>query len=234
MLYNAAMKTFAQKKARAEKIAEMLIEMYPRRKTVLNFKTNWECLVAVQLSAQCTDKRVNIVTPALFKAYPRVEDYAKAGVNADGSANVTGIRDFEDAIRSTGFYHNKAKNILAAAQIVVEKFGGELPSTMDELLTLPGVARKSANVILFNAFDKIEGIAVDTHVIRITKLLGLISKNAEGNPIKIERELMALLPRKHWALFSLLLAEHGREICVARRPKHSECKLNKICPSAEG
>jgi len=244
---NFVKETVKQKSARATKIAEALLKMYPRRKTVLTFGNPWECLVAVQLSAQCTDKRVNIVTPALFERYPRVEDYAIAGSTADG------VRGFEKMIHSTGFYHNKARNILNAAVMVVEKFKGKVPATMSELLTLPGIARKSANVILFNAFDLIEGVAVDTHVKRITNLLGLISPDADkggtksgvdpgragasantgaGDPVKIEKELMKLLPRKHWALFSLLITEHGREICIARRPKCKECKLNKMCPGA--
>lgn len=238
--------TFEKKSARAKKIAEALLKMYSRRKTVLTFSNPWECLVAVQLSAQCTDKRVNIVTPALFAKYPRVEDYAIAGSTAEG------VREFEEMIHSTGFYHNKARNILGAAVMVVEKFKGKVPKTMKELLTLPGVARKTANVILFNAFGLVEGVAVDTHVKRITNLLGLISSEAAkggaksggagavrvsggagaGDPVKIEKELMKLLPRKHWALFSLLITEHGREICIARKPKCKECKLNKMCPGA--
>lgn len=218
--------SFVAKSARAVVIAEALQKMYPRRKTVLTFSNPWECLVAVQLSAQCTDKRVNIVTPALFARYPRVTDYAVAGSSASG------VSEFEEMIHSTGFYHNKTKNILGASVIVVEKFGGVVPATMKELLTLPGVARKSANVILFNAFGLVEGVAVDTHVMRITKLLGLITPDAFGDPVKIERELMELLPKKYWALFSLLVTEHGREICIANRPRCKECKLNRVCPSA--
>jgi len=221
--------SFERKSKRAIAIAEALLKMYPRRKTVLTFSNPWECLVAVQLSAQCTDKRVNIVTPDLFAKYPRVEDYAIAGSTAKG------VREFEKMIHSTGFYHNKAKNILGAAKKIADDFGGMMPKTMEELLTLPGVARKSANVILFNAFGIISGVAVDTHVKRITNLLGLISKDASksgGDPVKIEKELMKLLPLKYWALFSLLITEHGREICIANRPKCKECKLNKMCPGA--
>lgn len=205
-------------KERATKIAKRLIRMYKRRKTVLNFGSPWECLVAVQLSAQCTDKRVNIVTPELFKKYKKVKDYASAPLS-----------DLEKMIRSTGFYKNKAKNIKAAAVKVVKNFGGVLPSNMDDLLELPGIARKSANVILFNAFGVVSGVAVDTHVMRITKLLGLISKGAIGKPEKIEKELIELLPKKYWALFSLLITEHGREICIANRPKCKECKLRDLC-----
>lgn len=218
---NFSKETFEQKSARATKIAKLLVGMYKRRRTVLNFGSPWKCLVAVQLSAQCTDKRVNIVTPELFKKYKKVNDYALAPIS-----------DLEKMIRSTGFYKNKAKNIKAAAVKIVKDFGGVLPSTMEELLELPGVARKSANVILFNAFGVISGVAVDTHVMRITKLLGLISKKAEGKPEKIEKELMELLPRKYWGLFSLLITEHGREICIARRPRCEDCKLNKLCPDS--
>ena len=214
--------SFEQKSKRAIAIAESLLKMYLRRKTVLTFSNPWECLVAVQLSAQCTDKRVNMVTPDLFEKYKKIDDYVKAGV-----------REFEDAIHSTGFYHNKAKNILGAAKKVAEDFGGVVPKTMEELLTLPGVARKSANVILFNAFGIISGVAVDTHVMRITNLLGLISPKAFGNPVKIEKELIELLPKKYWALFSLLITEHGREICIANRPRCETCKLNKMCPGAK-
>lgn len=209
----------ASKAARATKIAQELVKMYKRRKTVLTFGSPWECLVAVQLSAQCTDKRVNMVTPALFKKYPTVEAFARAKAS-----------ELESAIRSTGFYRNKARNIKAAAQKVVSEFGGKLPSSMEKLVTLPGVARKSANVILFNAFGKVEGVAVDTHVMRITGLLGLISAGARKKPEKIEKELMKLLPRRYWGLFSLLITEHGREICIARRPQCENCKLNKFCP----
>ena len=210
-------------KERATEIAKRLLGMYKRRKTVLNFGSPWECLVAVQLSAQCTDKRVNLVTPALFKQYKTVRDYARAG------SSEAGLRKFEGLIRSTGFYKNKTRNIIGAAKKVVADLGGVLPSTMEELLTLPGVARKSANVILFNAFGVVSGVAVDTHVMRITRLLGLISKGAIGKPEKIEKELIGLLPRKYWALFSLLITEHGREVCVARRPKCGECKLRDLC-----
>jgi len=227
------MESFEQKSKRAVAIAESLLKMYPRRKTVLTFSNPWECLVAVQLSAQCTDKRVNIVTPELFKKYSKIGEYVRAGWNKDGSVNTAGVSEFENAIHSTGFYHNKAKNILGAAKKVAEDFGGVVPKTMEELLTLPGVARKSANVILFNAFGIISGVAVDTHVMRITKLLGLISKDAFGDPVKIEKELIKLLPKKYWALFSLLITEHGREICIANRPRCETCKLNKMCPGAK-
>jgi len=214
----SAKETLGQKSTRASEIAKRLIRMYKRRKTVLDFGSPWECLVAVQLSAQCTDKRVNLVTPALFKKYKKIGDYALAPIS-----------ELEKMIRSTGFYKNKARNIKAAAGKVVADFNGVLPSEMEDLLTLPGIARKSANVILFNAFDIISGVAVDTHVMRITKLLGLISKGAVGKPEKIEKELIELLPKKYWALFSLLITEHGREICIARRPKCGECRVRDLC-----
>jgi endonuclease-3 len=215
---NFSKENFEQKSMRASEIAKRLIRMYKRRKTVLNFGSPWECLVAVQLSAQCTDKRVNLVTPALFKKYKMVDDYAKAPIS-----------ELEKMIRSTGFYKNKARNIKAAAEKIVKNFEGKLPANMDDLLTLPGIARKSANVILFNAFGVVSGVAVDTHVMRIVRLLGLISKKVEGKPEKIEAELMELLPLKHWALFSLLITEHGREICIANRPKCGECRLRDLC-----
>ncbi|MBU1992196.1 endonuclease III [Patescibacteria group bacterium] len=209
------------KKERALKVAKLLPKIYKRKKTMLTYKNPWECLVAVQLSAQCTDKRVNMVTPALFKKYKKVEDYANAK-----------REEFEKDIKSTGFYRNKAKNIIGAAKMVMKDFHGNVPRKIEDLLRLPGVARKSANVILFNAYDIIEGVAVDTHVMRITNLLGLISKKAVKNPVKIEKEIMELLPKKYYGLFSLLITEHGREVCVARKPKCEMCKFNKICPSS--
>lgn len=209
------------KKERALKVAKLLPKIYKRKKTMLTYKNPWECLVAVQLSAQCTDKRVNMVTPALFRKYKKVEDYANAK-----------REEFEKDIKSTGFYRNKAKNIIGAAKMVMKDFHGNVPRKIEDLLRLPGVARKSANVILFNAYDIIEGVAVDTHVMRITNLLGLISKKAVKNPVKIEKEIMELLPKKYYGLFSLLITEHGREVCVARKPKCEMCKFNKICPSS--
>jgi len=211
--------TQAQKALRATKIAEMLLKMYKRRKTVLTWETPWECLVAIQLSAQCTDKRVNIVTPELFAQLPSVQAFAEVPAS-----------ELEKLIHSTGFYRNKAKNIQGAARMVVSEFGGEVPHTMEELLRLPGMARKSANVLLFNAFGLVGGVAVDTHVMRITDLLGLISAGARKNPVKIEKEMMALLPEKHWGTFSLLITEHGREVCIARRPQCEACKFIGICP----
>jgi endonuclease III len=211
--------TKAQKALRATKISEMLLAMYKRRKTVLTWSSPWECLVAIQLSAQCTDKRVNIVTPDLFARLKSVENFAEVS-----------SAELEKLIHSTGFYRNKAKNIKAAARLVVDEFGGEVPRTMEELLRLTGMARKSANVLLFNAFGLVEGVAVDTHVMRITDLLGLITAGARKKPVKIEKELMELLPRENWGTFSLLITEHGREVCIARRPRCEACKFSEICP----
>lgn len=210
----------SQKSERATEIAKMLVRMYKkRRKTVLVYGSPWECLVAIQLSAQCPDKRVNMVTPGLFARLRSVKAFAEVPV-----------LELEKIIRSTGFYHNKARNIKAAAKMVVGEFEGEVPSTMDEILRLPGMARKSANVLMFNAFGLVEGVAVDTHVMRIADLLGLISAGARKKPVKIEKELMELLPRKYWGLFPLLITEHGREVCIARKPQCDRCKLSGVCP----
>lgn len=202
----------------SDKIIRILQKEYPHAHIALDFKDPLELLVATILSAQCTDKRVNLVTPALFKKYKTAADYAKAKPEV-----------FEQEIRSTGFFRNKAKNILAAAKLMVEKFHGRVPDTMEEILTLPGVARKTATVILYNAFHKIEGITVDTHVIRLSQRLGL-SKNT--NPVKIEQDLMKLVPHQLWGKISDLLIEHGRKVCQAKKPDCEHCVLNKVCPSA--
>lgn len=177
-----------------------------------------ELLVATILSAQCTDNRVNIVTRGLFKKYRTAKDFAEADP-----------RELEQDIRSTGFYRNKAKSIRGAAQLLVEKHGGEVPDTMEDLLELPGVARKTANVVLGTWFKKAEGVVVDTHVHRITRRLQL---TREDDPKKIERDLMKLLPREEWTNFSHRLIWHGRRICVARKPKCGECPIAESCPSA--
>ncbi|MEK7673253.1 MAG: endonuclease III [Patescibacteria group bacterium] len=212
-----------QTKARVIEIIKLLKKEYPDAKMALNFGSNFQLLVAVILSAQCTDERVNKVTPALFAKYPVVEDFAGCK-----------IEELERLIFSTGFYKNKAKNILGAAQMIVREFGGEVPGEMLDLLKLPGVARKTANVVLGTAFGKNEGVVVDTHVARLCGLLGLVEMkfSLQKNAIKIEDALVKLLPRKDWSLFSHLLILHGRKICVARRPKCKLCVLNKICPSA--
>jgi endonuclease-3 len=177
-----------------------------------------ELLIATILSAQCTDKRVNIVTKSLFKKYRTVRDYAKAD-----------LKTLEEEIKSTGFYHNKAKNIKKCCQMLVEKFDGQIPKTMDELLQLPGVARKTANIVLANAYGIVEGIAVDTHVRRVSKRLGLTDND---NPDKIEKDLMEIVPKKSWARITDLLIFHGRRICTAKHPNCAGCVLNDFCPSA--
>jgi len=208
----------ADKQARVLKIIKLLEKQYPRAKTALHYSSPLEILVATILSAQCTDKRVNVVTKSLFKKYRTVEDYA----NAD-------LAELEQDIRSTGFYRNKAKNIKNAGQMLVEKFDSQVPNTMEEILELPGVARKTANIVLSNAYGVIEGIAVDTHVRRLSKRLGLTENT---NPDKIERDLMQIVPRSHWKRITNLLISHGRNVCMARKPKCDSCVLNKLCPSA--
>ena len=191
---------------------------YPDAKIPLKFATPWQLLVAVILSAQCTDERVNKVTRELFKKYRAPEDFAKAK-----------SQDLQKAVFSTGFYRAKAKNIAGAAKAVIEKFGGKVPRTMEEILTLPGVARKTANVVLAHAYGVVEGIAVDTHVRRLARRLGLTS---EDDPVKIERDMMSALPRAHWRDVSLLLQYHGRAVCRAAKPACGACVLSNICPSA--
>lgn len=203
---------------RVKKIITLLNKKYKNPKTALNYKTPHELLVAVILSAQCTDKRVNEVTKDLFKKYKKVGDYARAN-----------LKEFESDIKTTGFFRNKARYIIESSKIIAEKFKSRVPETMEELLTLPGVARKTANIVLFEIFGENEGIAVDTHVRRLSQRLGL-SKNS--NPEKIEKDLMSIVPQKDWGRFSNLLIAHGREICSARNPKCRACVLSKDCPSA--
>lgn len=203
-----------ERKVRVTKIVRTLKQLFPHAKIVLKYGNNWELLVAVQLSAQCTDKKVNEVTEKLFKKYRTVDDYVKADP-----------REFEKDIHSTGFYRNKTKNILAAAKMVKQKFGGKIPRTMEEILTLPGVARKSANVILGNAYGVVEGIAVDTHVRRLSKLLGLTTHD---DPVKIEKDLMVILPKKEWFDFTYRLIDYGRKYCPARPHDHAKCPLARI------
>ncbi len=210
--------TGEQKKKRAEEIIRRLKKKFPHARIVLNFSNHWELLVAVILSAQCTDKKVNEVTAALFRKYRKLNDYLKAN-----------REEFEKIIRPTGFYRAKAKNILAAAKMLKEKSGGKLPKTMAEALKLPGVARKTANVVLGNAYGISEGIAVDTHVRRVSQRLGLSLHN---DPNKIEQDLMILIPKKDWFKFTYLLIDHGRAICTARDPRCDLCPLKDICPSA--
>jgi len=210
--------TELDKRKRVLKIIDLLEKDYPEAKTALDYTNPLEILVATILSAQCTDKRVNIVTKSLFKKYRTAEDYA----NAD-------LGELEEAVRSTGFYRNKAKNIKNSGRMLVEKFGSQVPRTMSELLELPGVARKTANIVLSNAYGVIEGVAVDTHVRRLSQRLGL-TENTDPN--KIEADLMLNVPKSHWERITDLLIFHGRNVCVARKPKCSTCVLNKLCPSA--
>ncbi|MCL1972828.1 MAG: endonuclease III [Endomicrobia bacterium] len=206
------------KKKYVSNIIKILEKEYGDVEVALEFKKPYELLFATILSAQCTDERVNKVTSELFKKYRTLDDYA----NAD-------ISEFEKDIRSTGFFRNKAKNIIGSAKIILEKHGGKVPRTMEELLELPGVARKTANIVLSAAFGKYEGMAVDTHVIRISNLLKITKYE---DPVKIERDLMKVVPRENWKNFSLLIQTLGRRVCKARRPEHAICPLNKICPSA--
>lgn len=205
-----------------ERIAEILKRLrqaYPDAQCALRHSSPLELLVATILSAQCTDERVNQVTPNLFRKYRSAEDYAMANP-----------AELEQDIRPTGFYRNKARHIQGAARMILERFGGEVPRTMDELLQLPGVARKTANVVLGVAFGRAEGIVVDTHVRRLANRLGL---TREQDPDKIERDLMAIIPREDWIAFGHQLIWHGRQICHARRPDCPNCPLNDLCPSAE-
>jgi endonuclease-3 len=205
-------------RARVRKILAGLERAYPNATCALHHRNALELLVATILSAQSTDARVNTVTPALFAKYRTAADYASADPKV-----------LEQEIRSTGFFRNKTKAIIGMAQALVERHGGRVPDTMDALVQLPGVGRKTANVVLGTWFGKNEGIVVDTHVQRIARLLGL---TAERQPEKIERDLMALVPRDRWTWFAHALILHGRRVCVARRPKCEECVVNRWCPSS--
>ncbi|MCL4508889.1 MAG: endonuclease III [Chloroflexi bacterium] len=202
---------------RVPKILELLHRTYPDARCSLDFKTSFQLLVATVLSAQCTDERVNLVTPALFARFPTPALMATADLG-----------EVEQIIRSTGFFHNKAKNVVAAARKIAAEFGGNVPATMPELLTIPGVARKTANVVLSNAFGVFEGIAVDTHVARLAQRLGL---TPESDPNKIERDLVAIFPRGEWGFVNHALIAHGRAICQARKPLCHSCPLLKLCPT---
>jgi len=203
------------RKDRVAKILAGLDTLYPNVTCELDHETPWQLLVATILSAQCTDKRVNMVTPHLFQRFPTVEDLAHA--NQD---EVAGI------IKSTGFFNNKSKNIIGAARKILSDFNGEVPRTMEELLTVPGAARKTANVVLGTCFNVASGVVVDTHVARISNRLGLTS---ETDPVKIEKDLIGIVPRERWVLFSHQVIHHGRQLCVARNPKCSQCLLEPIC-----
>lgn len=203
---------------RAPEIFARLRRAYPDAHCALDFRNPYELLVATILSAQCTDKRVNMVTPALFAKYPDAAALAAARPE-----------ELEDMIRSTGFFRSKAKSLLGMANAVVDRHDARIPETMEELVKLPGVGRKTANVILGNAFDRNEGVVVDTHVSRVGHRLGL-TKHTDA--VKIELDLMPLFPREDWTLLAHLLIEHGRQVCVARKPRCPECVLNDICPSS--
>jgi len=210
--------TQAEKKRRTRSIITRLKREFPDAKCALDHANPLELLVATILSAQSTDARVNIVTPALFAKYQSAAEYAAADPAV-----------FQGEIHSTGFFRNKTKSILGMAQALVERHGGQVPDTMDALVALPGVGRKTANVVLGNAFGKNEGVVVDTHVSRIS---GLLKLTKQTDPVKIERDLMELVPRKDWTIFSHLLILHGRKTCIARRPKCESCRINDLCPSS--
>jgi endonuclease III len=205
--------------ARVAAILKVLRETYPGVVCALNHKNAWELAVATILSAQCTDVRVNLVTPALFKAFPTPKAMAAAS-----------LPELEDLIRTTGFFRNKAKSIQGAGRVVVEEFGGKVPQTMEEILRLPGVARKTGNVVLGSWFKIAVGVVVDTHVMRLSKRLELTRETA---PEKVERDLMKIIPQDRWIDFSHELIHHGRQVCVARKPKCVDCTLEKLCNSSD-
>jgi endonuclease III len=208
-------KTAAGRQARVAEILRRLDQMYPDVTCALTHRGPWELLVATILSAQCTDKRVNEVTPGLFAKYPSVADFA--AVRPEVLAN---------DIRSTGFFNNKAKSIVGAAKRIVSDFGGEVPRTMEEMRTIPGAARKTSNVVLGTAYGIASGVVVDTHVMRLSRRLDLTK---QSDPVKIELDLQKIIPKERWILFSHQLIHHGRALCVARNPRCAECRLESIC-----
>ena len=205
-------------KKRVIEIVKILRKSYPRHRTVLYYKTPFQIMVATILSAQCTDERVNKITPALFRKYKTVHDFAKARQSV-----------LEKEIHSTGFYRNKAKSIIAASKRIVKHFNGRVPDSMEKLITLPGVARKTANIVLSSGFKKAEGIAVDTHVKRFS---GRLRLSKEKDPNKIEQDLLKIVPKKDWIDFNYMLVDHGRAVCKARKPLCDECQIAELCPSA--
>jgi endonuclease-3 len=208
-------KTAAERQGRLKKILATLDQMYPKATCALHHSNAWELLVATILSAQCTDKRVNAVTPELFRKYPAIQNFA----------NVSQAELAQD-IRSTGFFNNKAKSLIGAANRILTDFGGEVPRTIEELLTVPGAARKTANVVLGTAFGIASGIVVDTHVQRISRRLDLTKQE---DPVKIEQDLMKVIPKEKWILFSHQIILHGRALCIARNPLCPECALDPLC-----
>jgi endonuclease-3 len=208
-------KTAADRKRRVARILKALDELYPRATCALHHQNAWQLLVATILSAQCTDKRVNELTPALFAKYPRIEDFANANQH-----------ELANDIRSTGFFNNKAKALIGAARTILTEFHGQVPRTMEDLLKVPGAARKTANVVLGTAFGIPSGVVVDTHVQRVSRRLDLTKQD---DPVKIEQDLMKVIPKERWILFSHQVIHFGRNICVARKPKCPECPLDPIC-----
>jgi endonuclease-3 len=208
-------KTAAERRARMGQILRGLDQMYPDVTCALHHNSPWELLVATILSAQCTDKRVNEVTPGLFIKYPTPSDFAAVRVEV-----------LAQDIRSTGFFNNKAKSIVGAAQKVLRDFGGRVPQTMDEMLSVPGAARKTANVVLGTAYGIAVGVVVDTHVLRVSRRLDLTKQT---DPVKIEQDLMKIVPQDRWILFSHQIIHHGRALCQARKPRCAECLLDPIC-----
>ncbi len=208
-------KTAAERQARLQKILDGLDKLYPNVTCALDHSNAWELLAATILSAQCTDKRVNMVTPGLFRKYPTIQDFASASQE-----------EMAEAVRSTGFYNNKAKSLIGAARKILSDFGGQVPNEIEKLLTVPGAARKTANVVLGTVYGIASGVVVDTHVQRISRRLDLTK---ETDPVKIERDLMKILPKEKWILFSHQIIHHGRGPCVARNPKCSECGIADLC-----
>jgi len=209
--------SLSQRKIRAKKILSIFKKQYDGAWTTLNYSTPFQLLIATILSAQCTDARVNLLTPALFAKFPDAKSLAAAP-----------LPEIESLIRPSGFYKNKAKNIKKTAQIIFEKHGGKVPGTMDSLLELAGVARKTANIVLFHAFGKEEGIAVDTHCMRLSHRLGFTS--SRRNQQKIEKELMAFIEKNEWGMYTNWMVLHGRKFCKARAPNCKECPLSRLCP----
>jgi endonuclease-3 len=212
-------KNQTERKARVQLILKILDEMYPDATCALIHRNPWELLVATILSAQCTDKRVNEVTPGLFRKYPTPRDFAAVRPEALASD-----------IRSTGFFNNKAKSIVGAAKKIVNEFGGKVPRTLEELITVPGAARKTANVVLGTAYGIASGVVVDTHVQRIARRLDLTK---QADPVKVEQDLIKIIPKERWILFAHQIIHHGRALCIARKPKCAECKLDPICYAAD-
>jgi|SRR6185312_10007187 len=212
-------KNQAERRERLAKILALLDEMYPDATCALTHKNPWELLVATILSAQCTDRRVNEVTPGLFRKYPTPQDFA--AVRPEVLAN---------DIRSTGFFNNKAKSIVGAAKKIVGDFGGNVPRTLAELITVPGAARKTANVVLGTGYGIASGVVVDTHMLRVSRRLDLTKHD---DPVNVEKDLIGIIPKEKWILFSHQVISHGRALCLARKPRCAECKLDPLCYAAD-